>query len=123
MRDSLHDAPICVRMETNQRYLASGPQDLRNSCDILLKLDDGTELPAHSQVLARCMPIFSGMLDGGPLSNASATNVVSVPFGECSLEEAAQSLSAIYSFTLYEHISVKAALSIARLSHKYGVEV
>ena len=112
-----------ITMETNQCYLASGPQDLPNSCDILLELDDGTELPAHSQVLARCMPVFSGMLDGGPLSNASPTNIVSVPFGECSPEEAGHFLSAVYSFRACEHISAKSALPIAKLSHKYGVEV
>ena len=113
----------CVRMGSKQPYLAQGPQDLLNSCDILLKLDDGTELPAHSQVLARCMPVFSGMVDGGPLSNASAENIVSVPFSECSLEEASRFLSAIYFFRAYEHIDDVCALSVARLSHKYGVKV
>lgn len=110
-------------MAKTQRYLASGPHDLLNSCDVLLKLEDGTELPAHSQVLARCMPVFSGMVDGGPLLQASPSNVVSVPFGDCSSEEAGRFLSAVYSFRAHEHIDEHSALSIARLSHKYGVEV
>ena len=69
------------------------------------------------------MPVFSGMVDGGPLSSASVGNVVSVPFSECSLEEARRFLSAIYSFRAHEHIDDVSALSIARLSHKYGLEV
>ena len=59
---------MSVKMESNQPHLAEGPKDVLESCDVLLKLDDGTELPAHSQVLARCMPVFCGMLAEGPLS-------------------------------------------------------
>ena len=110
-------------MEGGQPYLAGGPKDLLDSCDILLKLDDGSELPAHSQVLARCMSVFSGMVAEGPLSEASAKNVVSVPFSECSLMEATRFLSAMYSFQAIECIDEGSALSIARLSHKYGGEV
>ena len=110
-------------MGSNRPHLAEGPPDLVNSCDIILKLDNGTELPAHAQILARCMPVFCDMLDGGPLSNSSVMNVVSVPFSDCSLEEANCFLSAIYSFRAYEHITTRSALSIARLSHKYGVKV
>lgn len=110
-------------MGNSQPYLASGPDDLLNSCDTLLKLDNGIELPAHKQVLARCMPIFSGMVDEGPLSDASAANMVSVPFGDCSPEEAGLFLSAVYSFQANEHVDKSCALSTAHLSHKYGIEV
>ena len=40
-----------------QPYLAKGPKDLLESCDVLLKLDDDSELPAHSQILARYMSV------------------------------------------------------------------
>ena len=120
---SLQSATDCVKMVKTQKYLASGPLDLLNSCDVLLKLEDGTELPAHSQVLARCMPVFSGMVDGGPLSQASPANIITVPFGECSSEDAGRFLSAVYSFRAHEHIDEHSAVSVARLSHKYGVEV
>ena len=111
-------------MAGGQPYLAEGPKDLLDSCDILLKLDDGSELPAHSQILARFMSVFSGMcVAGGPLIKASAENVVSVPFSECSVEEATSFLSAIYAFRASEHLNKGSALSIARLSHKYGGEV
>lgn len=114
---------LTPNMGSGQPYLATGPVDLLESCDVLLKLDDGTELPVHSQVLARCMSVFSGMVAGGPLSKASSENVVSVPFNECSAEEATRFLSAIYSFSASEYIDNRSALSIARLSHNYGVEV
>ena len=111
-------------MEGGRPYLAGGPDDLVESCDVLLKLDDGTELPVHSQVLARCMPVFSGMVAaGGPLADASAKNVISLPFSECSLEEANRFLSATYSYKASEYIDEGSAFSIAQLSHKYGWEV
>ncbi len=100
-------------------YLGNRPQ---GNCDILLKLDDGSMLPAHSQVLAS-LPVFAGMLEEGLLSSDSATNDVSVPFSGCSVEEACQFLSAVYSCDAQEHINNGSALSIARLSNKYGEEV
>ena len=110
-------------MGSHYPYLAEGPQGLLKTCDVVLKLDDGTELPVHSQLLARCSPVLFGMLDGGPLSNTSAATTVSVPFSECSVLEAQNFLSAIYSFKATEHIDISSALSIARLSHKYDVGV
>ena len=110
-------------MGSEHPYLAEGPQGLLKTCDVVLKLDDGTELPVHSQLMARCSPVFLGMLDGGPLSDDSAAKIVSVPFSECSVKKAQNFLSAIYSFKATEHIDIDSALSSARLSHKYGVEV
>ena len=52
-------------------YFADVPQGLANSCDTLLLLDDGTKLPAHAAILARSSGVFSGMLDEGPLADAS----------------------------------------------------
>ncbi|CAL5225856.1 g8639 [Coccomyxa viridis] len=109
-------------MGSSHPYFAKGQRNPLESCDILLKLDDGTELPAHIQVLARCMPIFDDMLAGGPLAKASMTNVVRVPFSDCSLEEARHFLAAIYSIEASEYIDERSALSRARLSHKYGGE-
>ncbi len=110
-------------MGSSHPYFAKGQRNPLESCDILLKLDDGTELPAHIQVLARCMPIFDDMLAGGPLAKASVTNVVRVPFSDCSLEEARHFLAAIYSIEASEYIDERSALSSARLSHKDGGEV
>ncbi len=38
-------------MEENQVYFAEVSERLINSCDIVLKLDDGSALPAHSKLL------------------------------------------------------------------------
>ena len=105
-------------------YLAEGPQGFQNSCDILLKLDDGKQLPAHSQILAHRIPLFAGMMDkGGPLTKATAANVVEVPFGDCSLVEATSFISALYSFEPRLHIDKADAFAIARLADKYDVKV
>lgn len=51
-------------MQAAQKYAyCEGHSGLLNSCDILLKLDDGSEIPAHSQILARCSGVFADMLD------------------------------------------------------------
>ncbi|CAL5219946.1 g1878 [Coccomyxa viridis] len=60
-------------------------------------------------------------MDSGTLSATSVLNKVSVPFSDCSVEEAKHFLSAIYSFRAHDHIDKDCALSIARLSHKYDV--
>ena len=57
------------------------------SCDIVLKLDGGASLPAHSHLLARFSPVFAGMLDEGPLSGASGKSRVDVPLSGCSQDE------------------------------------
>ncbi len=117
--------PLLVSCKTENcpSYLGEGPMTLsQSSCDILLKLDDGNELPAHSQILARFMPVFAGMVEGGHLSGASPTNVVTVPFSECSLVEAGRFLSIVY-LGFPKQIDDASALSIAGLSHKYGCKV
>ncbi len=110
-------------MPGDHPYLKEGPKCLLISCDVLLGLDDGTKLPVHSHVLARCSSPFANMLDDGPLSSASPANKITVPFEDCSREEADSFLSAVYSLTPQEHIEEASALSIARLGHKYGLKV
>lgn len=41
-------------MDAEYFYLHGTPESFVKSCDVLLKLDDGSELPAHSHYLARC---------------------------------------------------------------------
>ena len=110
-------------MERVHDYLTQGPDDLLELCDVLLKLDDGTELPAHKLILAQRISVFYGMVAEGPLSKATVENVVSVPFSECSLEEAEHFLAALYSPRPEKCIDSRFAAPIARLSHKYGLKV
>ena len=109
-------------MERAFAYLADGPKSLASSCDIVVVLDNGVRLPAHSHVLARLSPVFSDMLDEGPLSRASRDSPVEVPLSECSTDEAIHFLSVLYSVNGSQSTGA-AHLSTARLAHKYGMQV
>ena len=110
-------------MESTYAYFAEGPKCLVNSCDILLKLDDGTKLPAHSPVLARFSPVFAGLLDGGCLSRASREHKVELPMSGCPREEVISFLSVLYSASPDKRIDQASAISTARLADKLGMQV
>ena len=95
----------CSVMEEEYIYLREGPEGLCQSCDILLILDDGSKLPVHSSVLARCSPLFNEMANEGTLSKAPAGSMVTVPFTDCSQEEATSFLSVLYSLKPHKHIN------------------
>jgi len=110
-------------MEENQVYFAEVSERLINSCDIVLTLDDGSALPAHSQIIARYSQVFADMLDGGPLAGASGLAKVDLPLSDCCKEDALTFLSIIYSPNPRGRIEDSSALSIARIAHKYGMKV
>lgn len=110
-------------MEENQVYFAEVSERLVNSCDIVLKLDDGSALPAHSQIIARFSQVFADMLDGGPLAAALGSAKVDLPLSDCSKEDTLTFLSVIYSPNPRRHIEETSALSTARIAHKYGMKV
>ena len=91
--------------------------------NILLILDDGSKLPVHSSVLARCSPLFMEMANEGTLSKAPAGSMVTVPFTDCSQEEATSFLSVLYSLKPHKHINETTGLSIAQIGDKCGVKV
>ncbi len=109
-------------MQVDYSYLAEVPDGLLSSCDILLKLDDGGELPAHSQILARYSTVFTDMLatGGGPLS---WQRKVDVPLENCTREAAVDFLTVVYSPYPSKHINEASALPVARLADKYGMKV
>lgn len=110
-------------MEEEYCYLKEGPEGLRQNCDILLSLDDGSKVPVHSSVLARCSPLFNGMVNEGTLSRATAGSTVTVPFTDCSQEEATSFLSVMYSLRPQKHINATSGLSIAQIADNCGVKV
>ena len=112
-------------MENNEQHshFADVPQSLANSYDTLLLLDDGTRLPAHAAILARCSVLFSDMLDEGPLGVASRSKIVVVPFSECTEEVARGFLSIVYAVDIKRHITESSALSLASLGHKLDFQV
>ena len=108
--------------ESASAYFAEGQKSLASSCDIVLVLDDGVRLPAHSHVLARLLSLFSDMLDEGPLCRASRDSPVEVPLSECSTNEAIHFLSVLYPVNGSKSRGAP-HLSTARLAHKYGTQV
>ena len=91
---------------------------------MLLRLDDGGELPAHSQILARYSGVFASMLDG-PLSDTSAIKNATVPLSDCSRATAISLLSVLYTGPSQpkEHIKWESSMSIASLAHKLDMKV
>ncbi len=85
-------------MGTKYTYLHGKPESFVNSCDVLLKLDDGSKLPAHSLFLASHSRVCADMLDGGPLSAASALNKIELPLTDCSKDTAISLLKVLYSY-------------------------
>ncbi len=132
---TLHRKRLCIaeyrRQDVSERYLSRWGvmeyfhRDLLNSCDILLSLDDqnGSHLPVHSQVLARCSPVLREMMKKGLLTSATPSQKIIVPFGDCTREEAISFLSIVYSLRPHEYVDETSALSVARLGDKYGVKV
>ena len=112
-----------IMMDQEYSHLDEGPEYLLETCDILLSLDDGSKVPVHSQVLARCSPVFHGMVVEGTVTKPTAGHTVTVPFGDCSREEATNFLSVLYSLKPYKHINHASAFSIARLGDRYDVKV
>ena len=112
--------------DASEHTYLSGPKSLHQSCDIVLKLDDNTMLPAHSQVLARSSDFFADMLaidDEGPLSGASASSRITLPLKECTKEVTVKFLSVLYSIKPSEYIDEATGLLVARLGHKYGMQI
>ena len=95
----------CVQLLTMQAasehaYLGLTPESPPQTCNVSLKLDDGTILPAHSRVLAQYSPVFRDMFDSGDAgapAAASAASRVEVPLYDCPKEIATGFLSILYS--------------------------
>ena len=107
-------------------YVDDAPENFAKSCNVLLKLDDGSELPAHSQILARFSSVCADMHDDdGPLSCASCSKKVHLPLTDCSRATAVSFLSVVYSTQQFEQIkkSKDNRMEIALLAHKLNMEV
>ena len=106
-------------------YLNDCPDDFVKSFDVLLKLDDDSKLPAHSQTLARFSGVCAGMLAGGPLSNISASKKATLPLSDCSTATVISLLSVLYAppSQPMEHINRESSMAIARLAHKLDMQV
>ena len=107
-------------------YFDGIPDSFVRCCDVLLKLDDGVELPAHSQTLARFSKVCASMLDDdGPLSSASASKKALLPLTDCSRATAIGLMSVLYSTHQYDCLrkNRESCMGIAKLAHKLDMEV
>ena len=91
-------------MQKHYTYLEEYRKSFLKGCDVLLKLDDGTELPTHSHNLARASKVCEAMLDDGVLGGTSTSEKVILPITDCSRATAISLLSALYSRRPIENI-------------------
>ncbi len=111
-------------MDAKQTYLDGFPESFVKSCDVLLKLDDGSSLPAHSQALAKYSNVIADMLHDGPLSPASILHKkAELPLTDCSRATAISFLTVLYSHKAVKHITQDSSLAIAALAHKLDMKV
>ncbi len=95
-------------------------------CDVLIELDDGSELPAHSQILARFSKEIVKMLEeDGSLSSASPSNKGHLQLEDCSRATAIGLMSLLYSPQQYDYLGKnrKSCMTIARIAYKLKMEV
>ena len=113
------------RMSVDHLYLEAVPEGFGCGCDMLLELDDGSELRAHSQILARYSSVFADMLFHGPLYRASHLEKVSLPLTDCSRATAISLMTMLYSglFQPIHHITDNYSMQIAGLAHKLNIKV
>ncbi len=107
-------------------YVDDAPENFAERCNVLLKLDDGSELPAHSQLLARFSSVCADMhADDGPLSFASCSKKAYLPLTDCSRATAISFLSVVYSTQQFEQVKTKKEnrIEIALLAHRLDMEV
>ncbi len=88
---------------TEYSYTHKRPELLRIS-DVVLKLDDGTELPAHSHYLAWVSSKYSAMFRNGPLFGASALKKAVLPLTDCSKATVISLLLIVYQAYPIEHV-------------------
>ena len=110
-------------MDEDYKYLDETPESFAKSCDLLLRLDDGSGLPAHSHVLARLSGVCAGMLDEGPLSEASTLKKATLPLTDCSRATVINLLTVAYSLQPIVHIDPGTSMTLAGLAHKLDMKV
>lgn len=99
-------------MGTRYLYLEDAPASFKESCD-LLNSDDETELPAHSQILARHSSLFADMLVDGPLSRASPLNKACLPLTDCAADTATKMITTLYRCSEATNSSHRRAVQLA----------
>ncbi len=98
--EAVNDAP----------YLRDRSESFVESADVILKLDSGDRLPAHSVVLSLHSDILSDMLS---LNRSGVSHVQVLPFPDCTLDAALTLLDCIYASCKGNMVSVEGAKTVA----------
>ncbi len=80
------------------------PENSEQSCDVLLLLDDGSDLPAHSDILARENGLFADMHSDSLMPERTTVRMTALPLTDCSRSTAIGFLAALYDDSLSEYI-------------------
>ena len=110
-------------MDAKYEYLEGRPEGCLKSCDVLVKLDDGSELPVHSRLLALYSNVVADMCDDGPLSTATAKKKAKLPLTDCTRAAAIMFLKVVYSKETITHINQATGLAVASIAHKLDMKV
>ncbi|BDA50735.1 hypothetical protein COCOBI_16-4130 [Coccomyxa sp. Obi] len=103
----------------NAPYLSNRPKSFVDSADVILKLDSGDTLPAHSALLSFHSDVLSDMLS---LSRSGDSRVQVLPFPDCTLDAALTLLKYIYARYGEERITVEGAETVIVLANKFGMD-
>ncbi len=100
-------------------YPRNRPKSFVESADVILKLDSGDRLPAHSALLSLHSEVLSDMLS---LDRSGDTGLLILPFPDCTLDAAQSFLQRIYSTSYEDKFSVEGAGMVAELATKFGMD-
>ena len=102
-------------------YLLGKPEWFRRSADVLLVLDSGKELLAHSNILSLHSEFLCDVFTSTANNETGAS--FCLPFPGCSEEEANALLLHVYDPEGRSHaLSIKSAQLLSSLAHKYGLD-
>lgn len=100
-------------------YLSNRPESFEKSADVILKLDSGDTLPAHSTLLSFHSDVFSDMLS---LNRCEESRFQVLPFPDCTLDAALSLLQCIYARCGRYRFNVQGGELVAELAHKFGMD-
>ncbi|CAL8465135.1 g4670 [Coccomyxa elongata] len=107
--ETVNDAP----------YLRDRPESFVKSADVILKLDSGDTLPAHSALLSFHSNVLSDVLS---LNTSGDSRFHVLPLPDCTLYAALSLLYYIYAGCAADRISVEAPEAVTKLAHKFGMD-
>ncbi|BDA50734.1 hypothetical protein COCOBI_16-4120 [Coccomyxa sp. Obi] len=106
--EAVNDAP----------YFRNRSESFVDSADVILELDSGERLPAHSFPLSFHSGVLSDMLS---LKTSGDSPFQVLPLPECTLDAALRLLDCIYANSRDNTVSVEGAEAVLELVNKFGM--